>query len=114
MTKADVNSREEALAWASGGSVLRRARRSLGANMLAIVDAAHALMWDGDDATGVTSREAVARAVGSVFPSALAAKAEAPGSCPRCMGLGYISAFAHVLGGDCFGCKGTGILPPKG
>lgn len=34
-----------------------------------------------------------------------------PGSCARCGGLGYISAFKHVDGGRCYGCGGEGVKP---
>lgn len=31
-------------------------------------------------------------------------------TCPKCLGTGLISRFAHVKSGKCFKCRGTGIL----
>jgi DnaJ-class molecular chaperone len=30
------------------------------------------------------------------------------GTCRRCSGNGYLPAFAHVAGGKCLACQGTG------
>jgi DnaJ-class molecular chaperone len=29
-------------------------------------------------------------------------------TCPKCNGTGYLSSFAHIANGACFGCHGTG------
>lgn len=31
--------------------------------------------------------------------------------CPRCSGRGHFDAYAHIDGGRCFRCGGTGIDP---
>lgn len=30
--------------------------------------------------------------------------------CDKCGGSGYIHAFAHVVGGQCFKCLGSGVI----
>jgi uncharacterized phage protein len=37
-----------------------------------------------------------------------AAEALASGACPRCAGTGYVPQYAHIDGGRCYECGGTG------
>lgn len=40
--------------------------------------------------------------------NALCRKLHALHVCPKCAGRGKIAEYAHIAGGDCFACSGTG------
>ena len=43
--------------------------------------------------------------IAEVFP---AAPKVTEAACPKCLGHGVIRAHSHILGGECFACRGTG------
>ncbi len=67
-------------------------------------------LWDGDERTHRTDKEAVQAALNALYP---APKAKGTGNCPKCGGTGHVRAFAHIQGGACFQCAGTGNIKAR-
>jgi DnaJ-class molecular chaperone len=72
----------------------------------------HELRTQAEAEAGMeTARLEEAARIEAFHARAAAAQAERQANaCPKCAGSGYLSQFAHIKGGECFTCGGTGVF----
>ena len=97
--------RDEVKVWLKEHSLFRTKRSQIPEGMKGFAEAAFAAYWDDDGNEHRLPIDAIAHAFAVTFPPLPKTK---KGNCPRCGGTGHISAFAHIHGGLCMKCEGTG------
>lgn len=116
-----VDARDELLDLAAGavaGELSLRAAAELHESIVMFLDGVHcrrhpgvaARLRSGLEALGWTYERGVqaVRAYADSMKPALLEGVTEETKCQRCGGVGYLSAYKHINGGECFDCVGSG------